>query len=86
MGSPKPTRETASRDHSLTDDEILARYIAARHRESGSAFNMPDRLASYVDGAELFVCNAVDAYFVPFVEKDGHVSFGEPIVDGDDAA
>jgi hypothetical protein len=73
----KPTRETASRDHSVDDGEILERFIAKSEREHGRAFNTPDRLASYVDGAELFVCNAVNAYFVPFVEKDGHVTFGD---------
>jgi hypothetical protein len=87
MGSPKPTRETASRDHSLEDDEILARFIRSRERECaklGGSFNMPDRSLSYVDGAELQVCSVLGGYRVPFIEKDGHISFGESIDDEDE--
>lgn len=84
MSKSKPTRETASRDHSLDDGEILERFIAKSEREyarAGGSFNLPSRSSSYVEGAELQVCNALGSYRVPFVEKDGHVRFGEEIPD-----
>lgn len=76
----KPTKETASRDHSLEDSEILERYIAASQRlarDEGGSFDLPDRTLSWVDGAELELCNALGAYRVPFIEKDGDVTFGD---------
>lgn len=86
---PKPTKETASRDHSLEDDEIFARFIASRERDAarvGGSFNMPDRTMSCVEGAELFVCHALGSYRVPFNEKNGRVAFGDAIDDEDEAA
>ena len=76
----KPTKETASRDHSLEDDEILERFIRKSEREharAGGSFNLPDRTLSSVEGAELYVSNALGAYRVPFVEANGRVTFGE---------